>query len=348
MFILSILIIFFTITITSIKYIHSEQKLTFLEKNFTNSMRGIAIIIIMISHCISEVYYLTPPIKTLEKTISFCLFIFTKVSVGYFFFISGFGNFFSIKKYNNKINWLHNKVLKIYIPVVLLIIFTWIFAKICNIYEFIPHFITLIKNTLTMTIYGNLRRFWYIKIQVISYIFLYICIKIFKCNLKILTALFLIFTMSFCLLNLHPVWWYTTLCFPLGVIIAKYKNKIKNLLSKMEFAILNLIFVGVLIYLYCLYKQPIIIIFISILSCLIICYLSNILSIKCKIFDFAGQHTLELYLIHLTIIPFINYINKDYTYSNIINFILVFMISFAFSPILKLHSKNLFRTFFAK
>ena len=163
------------IALTSTKKYAIVDTNEYLNKNFTNNVRGLAILTIMISHCIQFIYlFPSGHINLLyyQKVLTFFISIFTSISVGIFFFLSGYGNWFSLNKSTINIKWLINRLLTLYIPVGLLIIFTILLIKIFNMPILYKTWYIPIINFLTLSVV--MWSYWYIKVQAMSYIYIYI------------------------------------------------------------------------------------------------------------------------------------------------------------------------------
>lgn len=93
------LLLYLTISCYGIRFCTSVDNSRFLDKVFTNQLRGCAILAIVISHCINVLYFMREPSSSAIKIF---FGILAPIGVGIFLFLSGYGNTFSIKK---KLNW---------------------------------------------------------------------------------------------------------------------------------------------------------------------------------------------------------------------------------------------------
>ena len=90
--------VFFTKTI--------ESNNTYFERRTTNSLRGIAMLAIVLHHIHNNLGFWSPVMSQVGY-----------LATGLFFFISGYGNTLSIEKREClKLSWLIDKIKKIYIP----------------------------------------------------------------------------------------------------------------------------------------------------------------------------------------------------------------------------------------
>lgn len=302
MFIISMCILFSLTLLLSVKKKELCMENDILNKNYTTLIRGIAIFMIMISHLFLFVYfYQNFQQHYYEKVIMFFICTFTNIAVGIFLFLSGYGNWLSINKHENKNAWIINKIVKFYVPVGILIVLSCILANILHLQTLFPHWWTPIRNFCTLSVV--MWSFWYLKVQAMSYVFLFIVIKYFKKNiLLILTSLFILYLIICLCHSAEPRWWFTALCFPFGCVVAHYKNFLYDKSNKIPVWV-DLLIISTLIFMFFLLKNNFIMIFISFLACVIMTKLSNNLNLKSKLLNFMGKYSLELYLIHLTLIP---------------------------------------------
>lgn len=318
-----------------------------LDKNYTTQIRGIAISFIMISHLLYFVYlYPNSNINFYwEKIIMFFIFTFTNISVGIFFFLSGYGNWFSITNKENKNLWVINKLLKIYIPVGILIILSYISTKFLNLNNLFPYWWTPIRNFFYLS--TVMWSFWFLKVLAMSYIILFTVEKYIKKNKSIIISFLFLFYIIFCLyLGIESRWWFTSLCFPAGCLFAEHKNLYIKIFSKVKIW-LDTFLISLLILILFLFKSKIIMIFISLLACIIVIKSSCFLNFKSKIFKYMGKYSLELYLIHLTLIPIIRNLRLQSLVisDSILKFLLILSISIIFSPILQNMNNKLLNIF---
>jgi Acyltransferase family. len=170
---------------------------------------------------------------------------------------------------------------------------------------------------------------WYPKVQIALYIVFWIVMKASnKYGIAILFGLTLIYCIIFIVFGLDEFWWNSILCFPLGVLVAKYKNAIINRLKKIKvYAVLIpilLFFVAV----YALYVLGISRI-LGVPSALLLCgFLIVFLfrfNIRSKILEFIGNASFEIYLWHLVFLDI--YFKQKFITENMTIKIIVFYVS---------------------
>lgn len=310
------------IGIFGIRRITSTNDTLFLNQELTNKFRGLAILAILLGHCIC--FILFPETKSITDSF---FKVFATIGAGVFFFLSGYGNTLSYKKkYNTNYQWLFDKCAKLYIPVIII------------------HFTALL-----MSHYVNIN--WYIKEQLLAYIITFLSFKIFKNRYIIAQILFwLIFTASLAFMHASPALWTATLCFPIGVIVAEYKNKLIPIINeyKIHFSIILLLlactFYILLIPLRYSYLRFFLIMLLCINICALLMPLSLIFKIKSKLLDYAGKYSLENLTIHWVLIPILlpklHIMNPNLL---CIEIILIIFIVFLFSKPLHIISEKLYK-----
>ncbi len=201
----------------------------FMTKESTGSIKGFAIIMIAFSHICQDEPEIHQILLGGGKTYRL-LFSWGAVGVSVFFLLSGYGCFLSINRAQNEIKWLCKHTFK------LLCHFAVAYAMViasCSLVlgvrltpkEIITSFF-LLKMPGTTT--------WYLKIQLLFYVFLMIAIKISKKYSKILVTIF-VFCYAFVVcfnMGLPDYWWKTSMCFAAGCCMAYCKDFIYMVSSR--------------------------------------------------------------------------------------------------------------------
>ena len=215
------LLLYLTISCYGIRFCTSVDNSRFLDKVFTNQLRGCAILAIVISHCINVLYFMREPSSSAIKIF---FGILAPIGVGIFLFLSGYGNTFSIKK---KLNWrwLFEKSSRLYIAVGILLVLQFIFAIFIfkidllfpeKYYSLLRNFIFLTQPPFTS---------WYLKVQFAAYITLFLFMKFSKkYYIWMLTSFWLLFVIYCIVYGKQGFWWVSTMCFPLGCLFAEKKT----------------------------------------------------------------------------------------------------------------------------
>lgn len=188
-----------------------------LSKNRTDAIRGLAIFLVVLHHVSAEVSDLLP------YTFPFVQMGFASVAI--FFLLSGFAH---VNVYGNKelnVQFLIKKCKRMLLPYFLI----WGFYFI----------VVLIKGTginwancaldiFQLKLPGTLC--WYFKIQLLLYIIFYICFGVLFKHSKILvkitasTLMVLLYIIIAHQVGLEAYWYLTVIYFPLGMLLAYFKN----------------------------------------------------------------------------------------------------------------------------
>ena len=145
------LLLYLAISCYGIRLCTSVNNNSFLDKTFTNQLRGCAILAIVISHSINVLYFMRELSPSLIK---YFFGILAPIGVGIFLFLSGYGNTFSIKK-KLSWRWLFEKSSRLYVATGILLFLQFIFAmfifKIDSLfpekyYSFLKNFIVTGRN----------------------------------------------------------------------------------------------------------------------------------------------------------------------------------------------------------
>ena len=247
----------------------------------------------------------------------------------FFFFFSGFGLYKSYKTKEGYLDHFFKKRMpKILIPYMVTNIIYLCMGSYGRIYELRHVFTSLFGITLLNT------NAWFIVELIILYIAFYFCFKKSKSERSALTKLttfaILLVTLGLFLghdsstVNGHwfmGEWWYnTTLIFIMGILIAKYEERMKNVMTKRYRILLpaaTVLFIGwflleeVVLHNYGYYQEwkyhpgypeKFFTLVMQIVLCAIFMFLLLLVNLKVtyrnKMLTFLGGISLELYLIH--------------------------------------------------
>lgn len=194
----------------------------YLDKQSTDWIRGIAILIIMIHHGVQHYdgFQFLYPFQTLGYG-----------AVAIFLLLSGYGLGMQYQRKNNYLDgFLVHKVLRLYITFWCSYI---LFFAAGFLYGTPIPWMEVIPNLLTMTITGTLT--WYIKVQAALYILFWL---VFKQKWAVNRKLMVLFSgcaayavVGSCL-RLQQCWWFTVMWFPVGVLLSYQKNTAEKWLGK--------------------------------------------------------------------------------------------------------------------
>lgn len=305
----------------------------YFEVNSTNCLKGFLAIGIVFHH-ISQLAYAGTEFKNFQNM--------GQILVGLFFILSGYGLYYQYERKEDYLKgFLSKRIIKIGIP-------TIIVSMIYVIYR-----ILFLKETIIEMSMGNFqgRPFifngWFIYVIILFYIFFYLSFKYIRNHIAAILLLFLLVNSYIILLEKigFGVWWRNSaLAFILGIIFAKYKERIETFLSKKRF-ILFYIFI-MLPMVYILNKYDKIYEILNINSCYIYDILANVgcctMGIlilvlisrldfgNADILKFIGSISLEIYMIHGLFINLYTKISNNVNNIIVIGFVFIFTIPAAY------------------
>ncbi len=264
----------------------------FFSKESTNWLRGIAIIFIMLAH-----YFASINSPWIFQTTG-------SLGVALFFLLSGFGLMAQKQKRSDYYKgFIVKRIFRIVVPFIIAFAFCCVMFLICGFsFEnnlFFEFFTLSLPDTIN----------WYLKIQMIMYIVFWLLMlalknKSNKLFVVIIFSVSLIYMAIAYISGIETYWFSSTLYFPLGMLLAMYKDKLYALINK-KYIISVLIsivlfiagfgllyFIGGSVFYEMLYTLSVVLIFITILVKV---------HGNSKILLFMGNYSLELYLSHTII-----------------------------------------------
>jgi len=307
-FIFTIAIIFIVFFLT-FKNTSVKNKSTVIEKDTTNLLKGFFILTVVLHH-LSQRLIDPQLLKLVYGQAGY-------VSVGMFFFLSGYGLSISSKKSSDTFTtFVKKKLTRVYLPCVVinLIVFSTLNVN-ANLFEImIP---TSVDSTQ-----------WFISVILIFYSVQYVSNKVNINNIIFITLSMFIYMIGCYLMKLGEWWYVSSLCFPLGFAWHKYNKNISNVLSKLNVIQLSII-IFVLISLLIIKKF---FTMLAIVACPAFCLLVLLsiykFEIKSKTISLIGMCSLEIYIIHMKLMWVLEYFlsNNNFNYSGSIWLIPYFMI----------------------
>lgn len=307
-----------------------QLSFNFLDRGYTDTIKGVCIILILLSHIFY--WYFSSHI-----IIRYILQCFAAVSCGIFLFLSGYGNVFSIQNKKNSLkSSFFKKSIRLYLVLFISTIPFYCLLWLLNstyIYKGIPFFYNMLL--LSNSTYGGINCYWYLKYQLLCYLFLYGALyfakRFYLLILFISTAIFMFLTIK---AGASAMWYVSAICFPIGCFCAEYRDKIVLHCKKYFY----LIYVFVLLFIILMViKGYLAVTLMNILGCLIIILFSVYKNIKIKPLQFMSKYTLELYVIHQLVMLSLKYTIKfSYPVKAIIVFVFSIILSMAVSKIINL------------
>lgn len=268
-----------------------------LERNSTDNLKGFLVLYVAIHHYVQKIVnpgYLYP-----LNHVGF-------ICVSFFFLMSGYGLALSFEKRGNLQGFFKKRVLRLYFPFV-----------ISNILVGVLHNITintgysianiLISSVTMRTVYSGVI-LWYVFVQVLMYIVFYISFRFFKNKAIRIVAICILSCIYICLAVYtgQGEWRYNTvLCFSVGIIIATYKEQIKNILIRYGFIIRSILLIAFILSWYLVIKgiyRYYVTFICAILFVLLAVSFSARFNSHTKIYGYIGKISYEIYILQLPVV----------------------------------------------
>lgn len=285
--------------------IQSNMNEIFLNKNYTDLIKGLAMLSIVIGHIVQM---LIPSNFLFYKQLLFFLCQINIIFVGCFFFFSGYGNYLSVKK----IDSIQSKLLKIFSKIYriyfvfggALILYILLYSLFHSGYSFvnISNFFYFIS---TITIPGL--TMWYLKVQVFLYLLFMISVLFFKYS-DLISFVFVVISIILAIFFKIPsLWWQTILCFPLGIFVAHHLSLFKNFSNpKIKIIIVLLVIFSVLLF---FSPNTISRIIMALSGTSLVVLISYFSSPKNAVLEFLGKNSIQLYIYHWVFISIVRFLD---------------------------------------
>lgn len=203
-----------------------------LDHELSEELRGLGMLLIVMAHAV----------KSTDNYATFFFFVSAILGVGACFLLSGYGLYKSLKAKTGYLDhFLAKKFSRVLIPFVLLFLlslfFDWIHGDELRLRDILLNFVTLRFE-------GSL--LWYLKIQLLLYVFFFLAFRFFSGS-RAIAAVFVL-TVSYIVISaccgLKSYWYNTCLFFPLGVLLARYDYAVLPVITKKTcVAVSSIIFV---------------------------------------------------------------------------------------------------------
>lgn len=201
------------------------MKKELLNKRDCYTLKGIAMILIIISHIVgqlSKIYFWKIPILTFILSWGY-------ISTGVFFFLSGYGMFYSLtRKPHIGYHYVYCHLISLLKPFLI----CWFISSVLAYFLFHIPVSHLFENLLMLQI-GDMST-WFFKVILGIYIFCFILYSIRisnKIRLILISTFCLIYVIITILLGFENYWYLSVMNFPLGMLCALNYDKIKNIIS---------------------------------------------------------------------------------------------------------------------
>lgn len=287
----------------------------YMSIEYTNCMRGIFAILVVIHH----LYQYSGLLR--GTYISVILQLFGVLSVAMFFFFSGYGLMFSSDKKNYVEHFFSKRFIPLYCFYVFLIILYTLWAIVLeNRFS--------LKLFLKSFLFGGteVTNGWYLQTTFIAYLIYILVFKAFKSSKRRL-VFFGVGILAYCVVcwsyNLGIIWYQTIPCMVFGMVFFYKKKNIDQLLKKyswITFIVCSIVFVACFV-LSAISKVDVI--FDVLYSLFFVCAMITLSYILCntalidnRFTSLCGKYSLEIYVTHGLFLRLIKlqYIKNIYVY----------------------------------
>ena len=308
-----------------------------LNKEQTTCINGIFVLFVFLSHFGQ---YETMPWNRLLLAIG-------QLMVAPFLFYSGYGIMEQIQRRGVAYidNMPRKRILKFYIHFCMaLCIYLFLSFLLGKDYSFVR----IVLSFTALSSIGNSN--WYVFAILTMYSIVYISFKQFKKHSMTSCVLFTILCVLFTILYIilmdiikDQAWWYNIiLCFPAGMILSKYKDRVCSIIRKPVFFVF-MITLALILYIFHLdiFAYEII----SIAFCFLIVDVCAYKEIKNDLFHFLGQYVFEIYILQrISMNLFDRYLN-DWIYL-IVCILVTFILAYNFKKLeTKVDELHIFKNF---
>lgn len=301
--------------------IRKNEAINGLTKDATQAIRGVGMLLIVFSHAIEN---------TINNTTYF-FYVSAILGVSACFLVSGYGLFISMSKKENYLKgFLIQKFSRLLIPYFIF----FIISIIVNLTtDNIVNFKDTILELITLQLDGLL--LWYLKIQLLLYIFFYLSFKFIKNQNIAITVIFVLTLIYYVIAlkcGLKPYWYNTCIFFALGILMAKTKDSILHLIKKCYIFIPSgIITIAIFIFIYLFGRMELEILIDNAYMLAFNVFLIGIfMNFNNSYFlNIMGKYSMEIYISHLLILkwnPF-GLLNPN----NGISYLLLLLETIAFS-----------------
>ena len=264
-----------------------------ISSDTSTELRGLGMALIVLAHAVGNN----------SNTATFFFYVSAILGVGACFLLSGYGLY---KSYHTKEGYMDHflipKFSRVLIPyLILLVVDHVITAVLTGSFQIRSLFIELLSLKI------NTHLLWYIKVQLLLYLFFYVGFRFLDEKKAILcvfvlTALFIAIAI---IAGLQIYWYNTCLFFPLGIILAKFDRKLIPLIVSWKGIILSslsFVFVFLVIFFFGRMQIELLIDTFYILS-----FLSLMVGLFSRwggsfVLTLMGKLSMELYLVHVLFI----------------------------------------------
>lgn len=305
----------------------------YLAKNNTDVLKGLSVVVIIIHH-LSLFLVDNGIFKTIFTRMGF-------LAVSIFLILSGYGLMFQFtrKKDGYFKGYFKNKILRLYLIFVFANIISTLAINVFLNNEY--SIMDVIESSLLMN-FADGRALWFVAVILYFYVVFYLSFKFLNDNMAILIMFGSvgIWIMVNVFLH-HGTWFYnTSICFPLGIIVAKYNEQIFRVFKKYYLLLLPISVVLFLLsmFFYIKGKDNLQFIIPVIFIMLILLTLMKI-ELRSKSLIFMNSISFEFYLLQISIL---NLVFQRKNMMSSLYFFVAFAITVIMSKILNMFIAYLF------
>lgn len=279
---------------------HREEEL--FPKHRTELLKGIAALGILLSHLATHSNGVGAAQAPQYIYISVCKTL-GFLGVDLFFLISGYGNFFSLsrkKTPRDRAAWLWTRILQILILYIICFLLDLLVLLLLGA----PVGKTEILDSL-LHLRMPLTSAWYLRIQLLVYVFMFAASFLKQQKLRILGLYFLCLLFSLVLYRMEYAehWWMSTLCFPVGVSVAANRKQIADFLAKRKKLLLTggIVLLPIALFLVSATDSFLLKIVGNVLLGVDMFCLAEIVRVRNRAYERIGAYSLTLYLAHISL-----------------------------------------------
>lgn len=312
-------------------YIKNEKnnEVKVMNRESTMVLRGAAIIGIVVHHC-SQYFDGLGIFQMPVKESGYAL-------TAVFFLLSGYGCYHSLKSPTLQRNvrtvmlWTVRRSLRIYFDFIIVFIMNVILFKAFSMNEGMsaPE---LIKDAFTLT--EPTWTSWYPKIQILCYVVLAVSFLISDKYKEIITfAVFVLYVILTWRLGVQSMWFTSVMCFPIGMIFAKYIPQFKSKKTYAAVFVISGVVFTVLFVLQTLMLQAPIRTLSGCVLAAAVYSVTGIYKFDSVILKNIGKISFEIYLIHLMLLRIFVKANINSNISIILILLISVLLGFAVNKI---------------
>ncbi|MCI7792202.1 MAG: acyltransferase [Lachnospiraceae bacterium] len=278
-----------------IKKVKPSQE--FFAKDETTILKGICIMIVMFTHYGNRMK---------PQSLMYWYNMFGYLSVSIFLLISGYAMYIQYQKKQKAFfeHFLINRCFRMLFPFVVI-------SVVMSLVNRIP-LIKFCYNLITLQIpRGKDETFgvtWFLVAMLFFSICFYFCFKYMKEKqallvMVVLSALYMIV----CIGLKCGVWWYdNSFCFAIGIILARYRQKVLEFMEKLKIPVFLLSGLAIGVFVLLMGKRGMnenIVVLTACGFCAIACIVSlfNMITMKSRMFTVIGNMSWEVFLVHSTV-----------------------------------------------